>query len=81
MPVRSRRPTAAQWLAGARLRTLPAAIAPVLAGTGVAAANTLRWPRGPRRYELAILASCGRSGRRPSSAPRSFTHAVVVVGT
>ncbi len=32
-----RRPTAAQWAAGARPRTLPAAIAPVLAGSGVAA--------------------------------------------
>jgi 1,4-dihydroxy-2-naphthoate polyprenyltransferase len=30
--------TAAQWLEGARPRTLPAAIAPVLAGTGAAAA-------------------------------------------
>jgi 1,4-dihydroxy-2-naphthoate octaprenyltransferase len=30
--------TPAQWLAGARPRTLPAALAPVLAGTGVAAA-------------------------------------------
>ncbi len=30
-------PTAGQWLAGARPRTLPAAVAPVLAGTGVAA--------------------------------------------
>ncbi|MDP3967343.1 MAG: 1,4-dihydroxy-2-naphthoate polyprenyltransferase [Nocardioides sp.] len=29
-------PTPAQWLAGARPRTLPAAVAPVLAGTGVA---------------------------------------------
>jgi len=29
--------TAAQWVQGARLRTLPAAVAPVLAGTGVAA--------------------------------------------
>ena len=29
--------TPAQWLAGARPRTLPAALAPVLAGTGVAA--------------------------------------------
>ena len=32
-----RGPTAAQWLAGARPRTLPAAVAPVLAGSGVAA--------------------------------------------
>jgi 1,4-dihydroxy-2-naphthoate polyprenyltransferase len=30
--------TAAQWVAGARPRTLPAAVAPVLVGTGVAAA-------------------------------------------
>ena len=29
--------TRSQWLAGARPRTLPAAVAPVLAGTGVAA--------------------------------------------
>ncbi|HSR23132.1 MAG TPA: 1,4-dihydroxy-2-naphthoate polyprenyltransferase, partial [Candidatus Eisenbacteria bacterium] len=30
--------TAAQWVEGARLRTLPAAVAPVAAGTGAAAA-------------------------------------------
>ncbi|GAA5144958.1 1,4-dihydroxy-2-naphthoate polyprenyltransferase [Nocardioides marinquilinus] len=30
------RPTAAQWVQGARPRTLPAAVAPVLAGTGIA---------------------------------------------
>ena len=30
--------TPAQWVAGARPRTLPAAIAPVLIGTGAAAA-------------------------------------------
>jgi 1,4-dihydroxy-2-naphthoate octaprenyltransferase len=30
-------PTAAHWVAGARPRTLPAAISPVLAGTGIAA--------------------------------------------
>jgi 1,4-dihydroxy-2-naphthoate octaprenyltransferase len=30
-------PTAADWVAGARPRTLPAAVSPVLAGTGVAA--------------------------------------------
>ena len=28
--------TAAEWLEGARLRTLPAAVAPVLAGSAVA---------------------------------------------
>ena len=31
-------PTAAQWVAGARPRTLPAAVAPELVGTGAAAA-------------------------------------------
>ena len=31
--------TAAQWIEGARPRTLPAAVAPVLAGTAVAAFN------------------------------------------
>ena len=35
-PAPAARPTPAQWLAGARPRTLPAAIAPVLAGTGIA---------------------------------------------
>ncbi|RYP87964.1 1,4-dihydroxy-2-naphthoate polyprenyltransferase [Nocardioides guangzhouensis] len=36
--------TPAQWVAGARPRTLPAAVAPVLAGTGVAAyADGLVW--------------------------------------
>ena len=35
---RSVRPTRAQWIAGARPKTLPAAIAPVVLGTGAAAA-------------------------------------------
>ena len=37
--------TSAQWLAGARPRTLPAAVSPVLAGTGVAAytADVVWW--------------------------------------
>jgi 1,4-dihydroxy-2-naphthoate octaprenyltransferase len=36
--------TPAQWLAGARPRTLPAAVSPVLAGTGVAAyADSVVW--------------------------------------
>ena len=48
------RPTAAQWLAGARPRTLPAAISPVLAGTGVAA-----WAGGfgPLQAVLALVVS------------------------
>ena len=35
-PTSAPRPTLADWVAGARPRTLPAAVAPVLAGTGVA---------------------------------------------
>ena len=39
------RPTARQWLAGARPRTLPIAVAPVLAGSGLAYfAGGFRWP-------------------------------------
>ncbi|HEU5484648.1 MAG TPA: 1,4-dihydroxy-2-naphthoate polyprenyltransferase [Microlunatus sp.] len=51
---RPRRPSAAQWLAGARPRTLPAAITPVLAGSGVAA-----WVGGFAALEavLALLVS------------------------
>ncbi|WP_432498914.1 1,4-dihydroxy-2-naphthoate polyprenyltransferase [Kineococcus gypseus] len=37
-PSDERRPTAAQWLSAARPRTLPAALTPVLVGTGAAAA-------------------------------------------
>ena len=44
--------TAAQWVAGARPRTLPAAIAPVLAGTGAAAlVDSVR----PLRALLALV--------------------------
>lgn len=42
--------TAAEWIEGARLRTLPAAIAPVFAGTAVAAVS------GGARWERALLA-------------------------
>jgi 1,4-dihydroxy-2-naphthoate octaprenyltransferase len=39
------RPTAAQWVAGARPRTLPIAVAPVVAGSGLAYfAGGFRWP-------------------------------------
>jgi 1,4-dihydroxy-2-naphthoate octaprenyltransferase len=44
--------TAAQWLEGARPRTLPAAVAPVLAGTGAAA--LCDWVR-PLRALLALV--------------------------
>jgi 1,4-dihydroxy-2-naphthoate octaprenyltransferase len=46
--------SAAQWVEGARLRTLPAAIAPVVAGTGVAAyADSVIWWRAA----VALLVS------------------------
>ena len=41
--------TTAEWLEGARPRTLPTAIAPVLAGTAIAIAD------GGARWELAVL--------------------------
>jgi 1,4-dihydroxy-2-naphthoate octaprenyltransferase len=51
---RPRRPTPTQWVAGARPRTLPAAISPVLAGSGVAA-----WAGGfsPVEAALALVVS------------------------
>jgi len=45
--------TPAEWIAGARPRTLPAAAAPVLVGSG-AAAHAADW--GPRQTGLALLA-------------------------
>ncbi|RNL62287.1 1,4-dihydroxy-2-naphthoate polyprenyltransferase [Nocardioides marmoriginsengisoli] len=47
-------PTTAQWIEGARPRTLPAAVAPVLAGTGIAAYvdEAVWWKAG-----LALLVS------------------------
>ncbi|RJO76529.1 1,4-dihydroxy-2-naphthoate polyprenyltransferase [Nocardia panacis] len=46
--------TAAQWIEGARPRTLPNAIAPVIAGTGAAAAyDAVNWPKAV----LALLVS------------------------
>ena len=47
--------TAAEWIAGARPRTLPAAAAPVLVGTG-AAAQAVAWDGTPTRAALAFLA-------------------------
>ena len=41
--------TAAEWVAGARPRTLPAALAPVLAGTGIAA-----WDDGEIWWKAAV---------------------------
>lgn len=47
--------TPAEWIAGARPRTLPAAAAPVLVGTGAAAQATAWDPAGTRTL-LAVLA-------------------------
>ena len=43
--------TVAQWIEGARPRTLPNAVAPVIAGTGAAA-----WAGDPRWWWKALLA-------------------------
>jgi 1,4-dihydroxy-2-naphthoate polyprenyltransferase len=53
-------PTAAHWLAGARPRTLPAAISPVLAGTGVAAyADGLVWWKALLALVVALALQVG----------------------
>ena len=50
--------TAADWVAGARLRTLPLAIAPVALGTG---AGVVAIADGPWHPARALLASSWRS--------------------
>src|SRR6186713_3238576 len=52
--------TAAQWLEGARPRTLPAAVAPVAAGTGAAAAAAAAvWPRALLALVVALSLQVG----------------------
>ncbi|RLV50504.1 1,4-dihydroxy-2-naphthoate polyprenyltransferase [Nocardioides mangrovicus] len=52
--------TAAQWLEGARPRTLPAAVSPVLAGTGVAAyAGVEVWWRAALALVVALALQVG----------------------
>ncbi len=46
--------TATQWVEGARLRTLPLSVAPVVAGTGAAIGQDLGW--GARELFAAVLA-------------------------
>ena len=49
-----------QWLAGARPRTLPAAVAPVLAGTGVAAyADAAVWWKAPLALVVSLALQVG----------------------
>ena len=51
------RPTGAQWLAGARPRTLPAALSPVIAASGLAffeGGFSLRSPRWPCLVSVAL---------------------------
>ncbi|NMR18787.1 1,4-dihydroxy-2-naphthoate polyprenyltransferase [Cellulomonas fimi] len=50
-------PTAAEWIAGARPRTLPAAVAPVLVGTGAAAQALDAWEPAGTRTLVALLAA------------------------
>lgn len=52
--------TAAQWVEGARPRTLPAAIAPVAAGTGAAAAlGAASWPRALLALVVSLALQVG----------------------
>ncbi|MCW2605033.1 MAG: 1,4-dihydroxy-2-naphthoate prenyltransferase [Pseudonocardiales bacterium] len=52
--------TAAQWVEGARLRTLPAAIAPVIAGTGVAAyVDAVIWWRAALALVVGLAMQVG----------------------
>jgi 1,4-dihydroxy-2-naphthoate octaprenyltransferase len=52
--------TAAQWVEGARPRTLPAAVAPVAAGTGAAAAaGAAVWPRVLLALAVALALQVG----------------------
>src|SRR3954454_4538171 len=52
--------SAAHWLAGARPRTLPAAISPVLAGTGVAAfADDAVWWKALLALVVAVALQVG----------------------
>ena len=52
--------TASQWVEGARPRTLPAALSPVIAGTGAAAyADSVIWWRATLCLVLALLLQIG----------------------
>src|SRR5690348_514113 len=52
--------TAAQWIEGARPRTLPAAVAPVLAGTGVAAYDHQEcWWKAALALAVSLLLQVG----------------------
>ena len=55
-----RRPTAAQWVSAARPRTLPAALTPVLVGTGAAAAlDGVRWVPAVLALVVALALQVG----------------------
>ena len=64
--------TLEQWVAGARPRTLPAAFAPVIAGTALAWSETGRFDPGPAFGALAG-AYRRRFGETPS-ATRQRAH-------
>ena len=52
--------TAAEWWHGARPRTLPAAIAPVLVGTGIAmGSGAANWTRAGLALVVALLLQVG----------------------
>ncbi|WP_432547350.1 1,4-dihydroxy-2-naphthoate polyprenyltransferase [Kineococcus sp. SYSU DK004] len=59
-PPTRRRASARQWLAGARPRTLPAALTPVLVGTGAAAAlDGVRWSTAVLSLVVALALQVG----------------------
>ena len=61
--------TPAQWLAGARPKTLPAALAPVLVGTGAAAALGRLPPRCPRSWRSSSRSPCRWPSTTPTTTP------------
>jgi 1,4-dihydroxy-2-naphthoate octaprenyltransferase len=59
-PSKAAAPTPAQWLAGARPRTLPAAIAPVVVGTAIAQfEGSLMWARALLALIVALALQVG----------------------
>ncbi len=52
--------TLSQWVEGARPRTLPAAVAPIVAGTGVAAAvGSVDWPKAALALGVSLALQVG----------------------
>ena len=61
--------TSSQWLEGARLRTLPAAVSPVLAGSGIAAFEAMAKSLGVQAVNLQDSKSSTSAADAPVSPP------------